>query len=73
MLPVRDANPAGDCGGAKQLLLSTLPACAQRFGADHSLAETDKQEAGEGRSLGAQQTKNASILSFQLSIRGENA
>jgi hypothetical protein len=72
MLQVRDADPAHDCGRAKQLFLSPLPAGSPRFCAHASFTETEKQAADGVQSLETQQAKIASILSFKISILEEN-
>jgi len=45
VLPMRKADPASDCGRAEQLFLSALPAGAQRFCANTSLAYAEEQAA----------------------------
>src|ERR1700674_758206 len=71
MLQVRDADPASDCGRAKQLFLSPLPASSERFRADASFAQTENQAAENGQSLETQQAEIAAILSFKLFILEE--
>jgi hypothetical protein len=72
MLQVRDADPASDCGRAKQLFLSPLPAGDPRFCAHASLAQAENQAADHRQPPATQHAEIASVLSFKLSILEEN-
>jgi hypothetical protein len=49
MLQVQDTHPASDCGRAKQLFLSPLPAGSPRFHGEASFTQTEKQTVEEYR------------------------
>jgi hypothetical protein len=72
MLQVRDADPPSDCGRAKQLFLSPLPAGSPGFCAHASFAQAENQAAEHRQSPATQQAATASILSFKISILEEN-